>query len=85
MPFEIIAFDPEARMCDGKFRPTESNTTLLSIVARAGLPVTAHTVTFLANNYGCSLEPDRLQVSDKSQFVAIGQHLEKVTLVYMLY
>lgn len=37
MSFEIIAFDPEARLYNDKFRSIDSFTTLLSIVAKAGL------------------------------------------------
>ena len=83
--FEIYAVLTKVRdqSDNDNFRPTDSITTLLDVVARAHLPVTALVVNFMdISNY--APDPQRLQVSDKEQFIAIGQHLEELKLVYEL-
>lgn len=60
-------------------RPTDSITVFLDIAARTRLPVTA---LFLHFTQDYSPDPQRLQVSDKDQFAAIGQHLEEAKLLY---
>ena len=60
-------------------RPTDTITILLDIAAMISLPFTA-----LFLNFDQDYTPDsqRLRVSDKSQFAAIGQHLEEMKLHY---
>ena len=82
--FEIFACRTEVEFNNDNFRPTDSITTLLDIIAKAKLPVTAFTVNFMGNEFGYAPDPQRLQTSDKGQFVAIGQHLEDLTLRYTL-
>ena len=63
------------------FRSTDSITTLMDVVARAHLPVTALTVNFM-DHFNSAPNPQRLQVSDKEQFIAMGNHLEELKLMY---
>lgn len=83
--FEIFAILTKVRELDNdNFRPTDSITTLLEIVTRAGLPVTALVVNSMGYEFGYAPDPQRLQVSDKDQFIAIGKHLEELKLLYTL-
>lgn len=82
--FEIFTYRTEVESNNDNFRPTDSMTTLLDVVAKASLPVTALTVNFMGNEFGYAPDPQRLQASDKGQFVAIGQHLKDLTLLYTL-
>lgn len=67
-------------------RPTDSITILLEIVAKASLPVTVLTVNFAdkENEISHDLDPRRLHIPDKDQFIAIGQHLTTMNLLYTL-
>jgi len=83
--FEIYAVLTKVRdqSDNDNLRPTDSIAILLDVVARAHLPVTALVVNFMdISNY--APDPQRLQISDKEQFIAIGLHLEGLKLIYEL-
>ncbi|ODM15140.1 hypothetical protein SI65_09379 [Aspergillus cristatus] len=83
--FEIYAVITKVRdqSDNDNFRPTDSITTFLDIVARTHHPVTALIVNFM-DEFNYAPDPQRLQVSDKDQFIAVGQHLEELKLIYTL-
>ena len=83
--FEIYAVITKVRdqSDNDNFRPTDSITALLDVVARTHHPVTALIVNFM-DEFNYAPDPQRLRVSDKDQFIAIGQHLEELKLIYEL-
>lgn len=82
--FEIFTYRTEIESNNDNFRPTDSITTLLDIVAKTSLPITALTVNFMGNGFGYTPDPQQLQASGKDQFAAIGQHLKDLMLLYTL-
>lgn len=61
MSFESFTYRTKVETDNNHFRPTDSITTLLDIIAKTGLPVTALTINVTGEGLSYAPDPQQLQ------------------------
>lgn len=68
------------------FEPTDAIPTMLEVITQTGHPVTSLTLNFMGWGYSGPSDPDPrcLRIAHEAQLIALGAHLENLTLKYTL-